>query len=506
MNTGNKKSLIMLGNTAFVVILSIFVHILHRQFNFLDSYILMQGISNVTGNLYITMNVLLIIPILLFGITLWLFKTDHSMQQLFMTLTLTFGSISIIAGGDGLTEYHFSIFMVVAMIASFQKISYIIISTIIFAVHHLLGYFIFPQLLCGTNDYSFSLLMIHAIFLVMTAVSTSLVIVSNKKNERKLATESKHAELQIQKLFTEINIEGARLKELSEKITIGSTYSMKSSHDITEALYTFKNNAEHEAQSLKQSIQKNEESISQLSFINERTENVSERAKESLVKAKQGKDTVHIVSQQMHVITETITSIKDLVVALDSQSQDISNSLSVVHNISEQTKLLALNASIEAARAGDAGKGFSVVASEIRNLATSTQDSVTKMDRVLEGIQLQIGAVAQKMTDGMSEIYKGSTIIDTSEHAFASIYDTISTLEQDIQQISHATNGVVEQTDRSVTLFSDIASMNLHSLASVGVITAAAQAQNQTTQSLEQIVVELNNVTNHMKQLTDQIK
>ncbi|MEK4628754.1 MAG: methyl-accepting chemotaxis protein [Solibacillus sp.] len=499
------KSTIMLLNTAFVVLLSLFIHLLHRQFHFLDSYLHIQGITNVAGSMNVLLNIFTILPIVLMAATFWLYKKKHPSQQLFMTITLTFGSISIIAGGNGLTEYHFSIFMVLAMIANFQKVRYIIISTVIFAVHHLSGYFFFPQLICGTEDYSFSLLMIHAIFLIMTAFSTSILIVHNQKTEMNLANETALAERQLQQLFSEINEESVNLTALSAQIATESSASAKSSLDITNALFTFEENAKNEAQSLQQSILENEESITQLSIIHEKTENVTDQAKRSLLQAAEGKETIRVVSSQMGIITETITSIKHLIELLHSQSQDISNSLTVVHKISEQTKLLALNASIEAARAGEAGKGFSVVASEIRKLATDTQQSVSKMDVVLEGIQQQVTTVAYKMQDGMEEIHKGNTIIEKSELAFESIFETISTLEHNINQISHATHDIVRKTDRSVSLFSDIATMNQHSVTSVGVITASAKQQHQATKSLEQVVIELNNVTNNMKKLTDLI-
>lgn len=495
----------MLLNTAFVVVLSIFVHILHRNFNFLDSYLVLLGITNVTGSMYILLNILAILPLVLFAITLWLYNIDHQAQKLLMTLTLTFGSISIIAGGDGLTEYHFSIFMVLAMIASFQNVRFIMMSTIIFAVHHLAGYFLFPQLLCGTEDYSFALLMIHAIFLIITAVSTSLVILYNRRIALALEKETQLAEQKLQNLLKEINENSVHLKELSNQISTDSSSSAKSSLSITNALSSFQLNAENEAHALIESIRENEESLSQLSFIHERTENVTQQARQSLHEATNGKETIQVVSSQMNVITETVKSIKDLVEMLETHSQDISNSLMIVHGISEQTKLLALNASIEAARAGEAGKGFSVVASEIRKLATGTQESVSKMDSVMEGIQTQIHHVSHKMQDGMEEIYKGNQIIKQSEHAFKSIYDTISTLEHEINQISQATNDVVRQTDHSVSLFNNIAKMNQQSIGSVGVITEAAKQQYGAAESLEQVIVELNNLTSHMKILTDQM-
>ena len=500
-----KKTTIMLLNTAFVVLLSIIVHILHRQTQFLDSYLLLRGITNVTGSLHHLLTVLTFVPLVLFILTLWLYKKGHPAQHLFMTLTLTFGSISIIAGGDGLTEYHFSIFMVIAMIANFQQVKYIVISTIIFAAHHLLGYFLFPQLLCGTDDYSFSLLMIHAVFLILTSLSTSILIAYNRNTERALEKETAQAELHLQQLFDEINHESAHLTKLSNQLATGSSESANSSLNITNALSMFQLNAQQGAQSLKESIIENEKSMAQLAFINERNENVTQQAKQSLYVATQGKETVQVVSEQMNVITETMSSIKQLVEILESHSQDISNSLMVVHKISEQTKLLALNASIEAARAGEAGKGFSVVANEIRNLASGTQGSVANMDGVLKGIQNQIQLVATKMQDGMTEVYKGNSIIEKSEQAFESIYTNISVLDNDISQIAKATHDVVEQTDRAVSLFNHIAEMNEESVVSVSVITDAAKQQHQTAENLEQVISELNEVTYKMKKLTDQM-
>lgn len=77
---------------------------------------------------------------------------NHDMLPTVLTLSNTFASMAIIAMGNGMVEYHFSIFMVLAMIAFLGSVRMIVVSTILFAVHHFAGYFLFPELICGTHD------------------------------------------------------------------------------------------------------------------------------------------------------------------------------------------------------------------------------------------------------------------------------------------------------------------------------------------------------------------
>ncbi len=170
----NKTMLIV---SAFVVLLSVVIHLLHRVFGFLETYLIIQGVTPLSPGLQLLQNLFFIVPILLLIVSFFLFKKEkHDQLPLLLTLTLTFASISIIAGGDGLVEYHFSIFMVLAFIIFFNSFKLILISTVIFAIQHFGGYFLFPQLLCGTENYAFSLLMIHAVFLILMSGAASLII------------------------------------------------------------------------------------------------------------------------------------------------------------------------------------------------------------------------------------------------------------------------------------------------------------------------------------------
>jgi hypothetical protein len=126
-------------------LLSLLSHLLHRQWNI---YGLHMGHSlGMTGPQYssqygLTLNILLSIPIVLLAASYLLFRTkkDHSWVPCLNTLVLTFSSISIIEGGGGQVELHFSIFMVVAMLACYERIVLVLVMTVIFAAQHLAGY------------------------------------------------------------------------------------------------------------------------------------------------------------------------------------------------------------------------------------------------------------------------------------------------------------------------------------------------------------------------------
>src|SRR5690625_3153202 len=180
---------LMLVISAMMVLFMWIIYVVHYQFKFLRDYVLLQGVDSLSSSKTILLLVFLVTPIILFLIAYSIYKKDKNAKQLslLLTLTLTFTSIGMIAAGNGLVEYHFSIFMMLALIAYFRSVQLIVISTSIFAVQHFAGYFLFPELLCGTTDYRFSLLMIHAVYLTLTSLANIILIMYSKRvaNEHK---------------------------------------------------------------------------------------------------------------------------------------------------------------------------------------------------------------------------------------------------------------------------------------------------------------------------------
>lgn len=503
-----ERNSLILKITTGVVVLAIVTYVLHHHFGFLEQHIIQLN-GQLHNSVPYTLSVLtlLLIPILL-CIASWVMYVknakDKRLSWLLM-LALTFTSIAIIAVGNGLVEYHFSIFMVIAFIGTFQNIQLVVVSTVIFVVQHLGGYFLFPALICGTSDYSFALLLIHAVYLLLTSTASILIIHTTHKTEAYYRENEEVAHQELQNLLSELSRVGNIVNVQSVELANDSKLMTDASHHITNALRSNEQDLKQEATQLHNGFTKNEALLKKFEHIQLGVKQVASKAKHSLQQASVGKESVTGVSTQMRVITASVESIHDLVIQLVSQSQLITHSLGEIETISEQTKLLALNASIEAARAGEHGKGFAVVAGEIRKLATYSQQSTADIQSVLQNIDLQVQEIAGKMTTGMDEIHKGNAAIKNNADLFHVILHAMQDVEKGIEQISAASQIVAMHASETNGIFNNILDFNHTSLENVSIIANAAQDQYTSTESLKQVIQELQTMADELNSLVKKI-
>ena len=142
--------------------------------------------------------------------------------------------------------------------------------------------------------------------------------------------------------------------------------------------------------------------------------------------------------QAMHSLTDKVGRLAEVIEFLSADSERIGSVLAVIRSIAEQTNLLALNAAIEAARAGEQGRGFAVVADEVRNLAQRTQASTEEIQAIIQALQARSQSSIEMMGDSQQAVGLASDSAEQTSSALQRITAAVDAIDQNIQQMAAA--------------------------------------------------------------------
>jgi len=208
-------------------------------------------------------------------------------------------------------------------------------------------------------------------------------------------------------------------------------------------------------------------------------------------------------TQQMTTINEIVLDSVKKVEGLNVQSAEISKLVSVIDDISNQTNLLALNAAIEAARAGEHGKGFAVVADEVRKLAEEVQYSVTDISTIVNRIQGETGNVTTALQSGYEEVKRGTVQLNQTNETFEQISEAVEEMILNINTISSNLNKVAQNSESINVSIDEMASISQESAAGVEQTTATVE---ETAATMEEISRGANHLASMAEELNSQLQ
>lgn len=245
-------------------------------------------------------------------------------------------------------------------------------------------------------------------------------------------------------------------------------------HSIAEAANTI-NSSANELSSFTQATnkrmqQQQAETEQTATAMNEMTATVAEVAQSASAAADSAKDADTYAANGNNIVMQSISSMSQLsdqiqktaqvIGFLSNESQNIGRVLDVIKSIAEQTNLLALNAAIEAARAGEQGRGFAVVADEVRTLAQRTQKSTQEIEAMIATLQQGVKEAVNAMEIGINQVDDANDKANQAGQALKEIVssvDSITELNTHIATAAEEQSSVAESINRSIIAISDIA-------------------------------------------------
>ena len=176
--------------------------------------------------------------------------------------------------------------------------------------------------------------------------------------------------------------------------------------------------------------------------------------------ANKGAEIVQESANQVRRLAQQITKAVEVIRKLSSDSDNITSVLDVIRGIAEQTNLLALNAAIEAARAGEQGRGFAVVADEVRTLAQRTQQSTENIQEMITALQSGVSDIVSVMETGSEQASATETLASDAETELSSILNAMNDITDVNSSVASATEEqtqVIDEINRSITQINDLA-------------------------------------------------
>jgi methyl-accepting chemotaxis protein len=182
-----------------------------------------------------------------------------------------------------------------------------------------------------------------------------------------------------------------------------------------------------------------EEMTVSIGQVAEHAQEAAAIADKSSALAREGESIVRAASSEMNSIAQSVKHGSELVETLNRRSAEISTIVRVIKDIADQTNLLALNAAIEAARAGEQGRGFAVVADEVRKLAERTGSATSEIGSMIEAIQRETSSVVETMQAGGDKVVQGVKLADEAAAALEKINAQTMEAVQSVNAIASAT-------------------------------------------------------------------
>lgn len=458
-------------------------------------------------NVYV--NSIFILSLTLETIFLYTYYKNKATERMQMLSPFVFGAIicTMITAGHGMMAYHFGIFVAIAIIAFYNQYRAVWTISAIFAVQHLLGFFVTPFTPAVFGEgITPSMFLLHIIFVVFMTVSSFLQIQTNLQTENKLAREREEHQALLDQAVEEIVHKSTVLSTASLDLhgTVG--HSKHKTSDVEVEMEKLISVTDVQQQEIATAIDTTSAINDDIKKAVDMVTKMNTLSSDTNVKAAEGQKMIDATHEQMKKIEDSVQHITASSEQLGHLAMEVEGIIGVINGIADQTNLLALNASIEAARAGDAGKGFSVVADEVRKLAEQSAKSSQQVNDLIAHITSASTKNVENAKRGLREVEKGTDISKRAGESFYIIQQSAESSKLEADQMSEIMIVINQKAKDVWSIFEQINHVMIDLKRSVQKVNGLNGEQNNLIDHVNSLSESLSNLSGEMEAMTQQLK